>query len=72
MANILCPWCGCPIAVDRGIRRHGVVYCCRGCATWIACELPGCARTARHAAHPPDVSLPETRDRPAAQREARQ
>jgi hypothetical protein len=62
MANILCPWCGCPIAVDRGMRHQGVVYCCRGCATWTRCEIPGCAR-ATTAALPPDVSLPETRNR---------
>ncbi len=71
MANILCPWCGCPIAVDRGIRRQGVVYCCRGCATGMACELPGCARVGRPA-RPPDVSLPESRDRSAPSLDARQ
>ena len=63
MANILCAWCGCPIAVDRGIRKHGIVYCCRGCATWTQCELPGCPRRAVTPHDPPDVSLPETRNR---------
>jgi hypothetical protein len=60
VANILCPFCGCPIAVDRGIRRQGIVYCCTGCADWTRCLLPGCRRPAG-AATPPDVSLPETR-----------
>jgi hypothetical protein len=64
MANILCPWCGCPIAVDRGVRRQGVVYCCAGCAAWSVCQLPGCARPPAPT-RPPDVSLPETRNRSA-------
>jgi hypothetical protein len=61
MSNILCPFCGCPIAVDRGVRHHGVVYCCQGCATGTRCELPKCPRPRPDAAGLPDVSLPETR-----------
>lgn len=62
MANILCPWCGCPIAVDRGIRRRGVVYCCQGCALGTRCEQPECPRPVPADAGLPDVSLPETRE----------
>jgi hypothetical protein len=62
VANILCPWCGCPIAVDRGTRRQGIVYCCRGCAAWTRCEIPGCLRLPAPE-RPPDVSLPENRKR---------
>lgn len=63
MANILCPWCGCPIVVDRGIRRRGVVYCCQGCATGTRCELAECPRPSPSTRGLPDVSLPETRER---------
>jgi hypothetical protein len=41
MANILCPKCGCQIAVDRGIRRGSVVFCCQGCVDGEECEF-GC------------------------------
>jgi hypothetical protein len=42
MANLTCPKCGCPIAVDRGIRLGSVVYCCQSCVDAKPCEF-GCS-----------------------------
>jgi hypothetical protein len=42
MANLTCPKCGCPIAVDRGIRLGSVVYCCQPCVDSQPCEF-GCS-----------------------------
>jgi len=42
MANLTCPKCGCPIAVDRGIRLGSVVYCCQPCVDAQPCEF-GCS-----------------------------
>ncbi|HYC21467.1 MAG TPA: hypothetical protein VEI94_02130 [Candidatus Bathyarchaeia archaeon] len=39
MANLRCPKCSCPITVDRGVRRGGVVYCCQSCVEGLACEF---------------------------------
>lgn len=39
MANVMCPKCGCPIAVDRGIRIGSVVYCCQACVESRPCEF---------------------------------
>jgi len=44
MANLSCPKCGCPIAVDRGVRRGSVVFCCQACVDNQPCEF-GCAET---------------------------
>lgn len=41
MANLTCPKCGCPIAVDRGVRRGSVVYCCQDCVDGLPCVF-GC------------------------------
>jgi hypothetical protein len=43
MANLTCPKCGCPIAVDRGVRLGSVVYCCQACVDAQPCEF-GCSR----------------------------
>jgi hypothetical protein len=59
MANILCPNCGFPIAVDRGTRWRGIVYCstsCRDSAGRVHDDAPLPPRPL-----PPDVSVPETR-----------
>ena len=42
MANLTCPKCGCPIAVDRGVRLGSVVYCCQSCVDSLPCEF-GCS-----------------------------
>jgi len=42
MANLTCPKCGCPIAVDRGVRLGSVVYCCQACVDSQPCEF-GCS-----------------------------
>ena len=42
MANLTCPKCGCPIAVDRGVRLGSVVYCCQPCVDSQPCEF-GCS-----------------------------
>jgi hypothetical protein len=39
MANLRCPKCLCPIAVDRGIRVGSVVYCCQSCVDGEPCEF---------------------------------
>lgn len=41
MANITCPVCSCPIAVDRGVRLGSVVYCCQACVDGEPCTF-GC------------------------------
>ena len=41
MANLTCPKCGCPSAVDRGIRRGSAVFCCQACVDGEPCEF-GC------------------------------
>jgi hypothetical protein len=61
MANILCPNCGFPIAVDRGTRFRGVVYCSAACRDTAGRVHAGRALPERSL--PPDVSLPETRGR---------
>ncbi len=42
MANLSCPVCSCPIAVDRGVRLGSVVYCCQPCVDGEPCVF-GCA-----------------------------
>lgn len=37
MANLTCPKCGCPIAVDRGLRRGSIVFCCQSCVDGLPC-----------------------------------
>jgi hypothetical protein len=39
MANLRCPKCRCPIAVDRGVRVGGVVFCCQPCVDGEPCEF---------------------------------
>lgn len=62
MANILCPLCGYPIAVDRGLRFRGTLYCSRECLESNGRLHPGGEKLPERE-EPPDVSVPETRDR---------
>jgi hypothetical protein len=59
VSNILCPFCGGPIAVDRGLRHRGAVYCSRPCLETAGRERPDGRRVVRDRS--PDLSLPETR-----------